>query len=295
MRRRNRLLVTNTVKGYAFLLPNIFGFVLFVGTPVVASLALSFTNWDGFKQMDFVGFENYRAMFSNSTFQIASINTLVYTLFSVPFTLAISILLSVLLNSGIAGQKFARTALFIPYIAPSVAVAVVWQLLFHPSMGPINTALIQMGVASPPRWLSSPDWALPSVIIVSVWKRVGYFMVIFLAGLQGIPDQLYESADIDGANKARQFFAITLPMLSPTIFFASIIGIIQSFKVFDLIYALTEGGPGRSTNVLAYTIYQEAFMKYKFGYASAISYILFATILVVTVIQFRGQKKWVHY
>ena len=162
-------------------------------------------------------------------------------------------------------------------------------------MGPVNSFLMGMGISDPPRWLSSTEWALFSVIVVSIWKRVGYFMVIFLAGLQGIPDQLYESANIDGASRMRQFFSITLPMLSPTIFFASIIGIIQSFKVFDLIYALTEGGPGRATNVLAYTIYQEAFIKYKFGYASAISYFLFAIILVVTIIQFRGQKKWVHY
>lgn len=154
---------------------------------------------------------------------------------------------------------------------------------------------MSIGITSPPKWLSSKDWAMTAVIVMSVWKSIGYYMIIFLAGLQGIPDYLYEASRIDGANKVQQFFKITIPSLSPTIFFSTIIGIIGSFKVFDQVYMLTEGGPGRATNVLAYTVYMEAFTRHRLGYASAVAYILFIMILIVTVIQFRGQKKWVNY
>ncbi len=281
--------------GLIFITPNCIGFLVFIFIPVVVSFGLSFTDWDGFSPARFIGIQNYIKMFSSTSFLISLKNTIIYTVVFVPATLALSLLVAVALNRGVRGVKFFRTAFFLPHLSASVAVAVVWQLLYHPTMGPINQFLMTLGVDSPPKWLSSKDWAMLAVIIMSVWKSIGYYMIIFLAGLQGIPDYLYEASTIDGASKIQQFFKITIPSLSPTIFFCTIIGIIGSFKVFDQVYMLTEGGPGRATNVLAYTVYMEAFTRHRFGYASAIAYILFIMILVVTIIQFRGQKKWVNY
>lgn len=285
----------NRINGYLFLLPNIIGFLIFILIPVIVSLVISFTDWDGFAKANFIGFQNYAKMLASAGFRMSFKNTVVYSLFTVPFTLVLALLVAVALNTDIKGQKFFRTAFYLPYISASVAVAVVWQLLYHPTMGPINNFLMGIGVKNPPKWLASTDWAMPSVIIVSIWKQIGYYMVLFLAGLQTIPSQLYESAEIDGASGFKKFLHITVPMLSPTTFFVTIIAIIYSFKVFDLIYNLTEGGPGRATNVLVFTIYQESFQRYRFGYASAMAYFLFAIIMIITLVQFQNQKKTVHY
>ncbi len=287
--------LSNRAIAYLFLLPNIIGFLIFTLTPVIVSFGLSFTDWNGFNKSNFVGISNYTALFQDESFHISLKNTLYYMGLSVPLTLMLALLVAVGLNKKIKGIKAFRTAFFLPYLSATVAVAVVWQLIFHPTMGPLNAFLMTIGVQNPPRWLSSSQWAMTSVIIVSIWKSIGYYMIIFLAGLQGLDESLIEAAGIDGANKWEKFIYIILPMLSPTIFFATIIAIINSFKVFDQIYILTQGGPGRSTNVLAYTIYNEAFVKYKFGYASAMAYVLFAMIMIITFIQFRGQKKWVNY
>lgn len=294
MKRNKKIRSSKRLTGYLFLLPNIIGFFTFTFIPVIISFGLSFTNWNGFSEFDFVGVSNYIEMFQNETFKISFMNTIYFMIFSAPFTLVLSLMIAVALKENIKGLKIFRTAFFLPYISATVAVAVVWQLIFHPTMGPLNAFLLTIGFDNPPKWLSSSDWAMTSVIIVSIWKFIGYYMIIFIAGLQGIPDYLYEAAEIDGASKIQKFFKVTLPMLSPTMFFCMIISIINSFKVFDQIYILTEGGPGRSTNVLAYTIYNEAFVKYKFGYASSMAYVLFIMIMVVTLIQFRGQKKWVN-
>ncbi|MFD0872156.1 sn-glycerol-3-phosphate transport system permease protein ugpA [Chlamydia abortus] len=281
--------------GYAFLLPNILGFLIFILFPVIASFLMSFTEWNGFGKIQFIGLDNYIRLWSDENFRISFWNSLVMTVVSVPATLFLSILAAVALNRGIRGLKWFRTAMFLPHITSTIAIAVVWQLLFNPTMGPINGFLHSIGIENAPGWLSSTKWALLSVIIVSIWHSVGYYMVLYLAGLQGIPRDLYEAAEIDGAGKISQFKNITLPMLSPVIFFTVIMAIINSFKVFDLIFMLTQGGPGRSTRVLVYDIYYTAFQRYEFGYASAMAYVLFALILVITLIQFRGQKKWVHY
>jgi ABC-type sugar transport system permease subunit len=234
-------------------------------------------------------------MFGDSTFRISFVNTVVYTFFAVPFTLALSILIAVFLNRKMIARGAFRTLLFVPNMAAIVAVAVVWRLLFHPDFGPVNEFLRSIGIDNPPRWFGASNSAMASVIMVAIWHKMGYYMVIFLAGLQTIPRQLYESASIDGASAVRKFFSITLPMLTPTVFFASVIAIIDSFKVFSLVYVLTRGGPGRATTVLAFTVYQQAFDAYRWGYASAISFVLFAMIMIVTIIQYRGQKRWVHY
>ena len=176
-----------------------------------------------------------------------------------------------------------------------VSVAVIWKMICNPQGGPLNTVLGQLGISNPPQWLASTTWALYAVIIVSVWKNCGYYMMIFLAGLQNVPDSLYEAAALDGAGKLQQYFRITLPLISPTIFLNLILVTINSFQVFDLVSVMTDGGPGMSTNVLAYRIYYEGFKSMHMGYASAISYFLFAVILVITIIQFVAQKHWVNY
>jgi multiple sugar transport system permease protein len=294
--RTNRTFFTRDRKvGYTFLLPNMIGFLVFICFPVIASFLMSFTDWNGFGQMEFAGLSNYTRLWGDETFRISLMNSLIMTIVSVPATLFLAILAAVALNKGVKGVKLFRTAIFMPHITATIAVAVVWQLLYNPSMGPINGLLRSLGVEQPPMWLASTTWALPSVIIVSIWHSVGYYMVLYLAGLQGIPKDLYEAASLDGAGKTSQFRNITIPMLSPVIFFTVIIGIINSFKVFDMVYVLTKGGPGRSTHVLVYDIYYTAFQRYEYGYASAMAYVLFAIILVITWIQFKGQKKWVNY
>ena len=287
--RRNRIIA------YTFLLPNIIGFLVFILIPVIASFLMSFTSWNGFGVVEFIGLDNYKQLLKDDNFKISFFNSILFMVISVPITLFLSMLIAVALNQGIRFVKVFRTAVFLPYVTATIAVAAVWQLIFNPTMGPINGVLMNFGIDQPPGWLSSPTWALISVSIVYIWHSVGYYMVLFLAGLQGIPDYLYEAAELDGAGPVRKFFNITVPMLSPVLFFTTIIGVINSFKVFDLIYVLTGGGPGRSTHVLVYDIYNTAFKQFEYGYASAMAYVLFLLILVISIIQFRGQKKWVNY
>ena len=287
--RRNRIIA------YTFLLPNIIGFLVFILIPVIASFFMSFTSWNGFGVVEFIGLDNYKQLLKDDNFKISFFNSILFMVISVPITLFLSMLIAVALNQGIRFVKVFRTAVFLPYVTATIAVAAVWQLIFNPTMGPINGVLMNFGIDQPPGWLSSPTWALISVSIVYIWHSVGYYMVLFLAGLQGIPDYLYEAAELDGAGPVRKFFNITVPMLSPVLFFTTIIGVINSFKVFDLIYVLTGGGPGRSTHVLVYDIYNTAFKQFEYGYASAMAYVLFLLILVISIIQFRGQKKWVNY
>lgn len=282
--------------GYSFILPNLIGYCLFIFIPVCFSLVLSFLDWDGSSRpMVFVGLDNFKHLLSNTTFRISLVNTLKYAVFTVPITVVASLLLAVLLNSKLRGMTFFRTAFFFPYIASLVAVGAVWNMLFQPEFGPINTFLKFIGIASPPGWVVSTKWAMAAVIIVSIWKYMGYYMVVYLAALQGISPSLYEAAGIDGASGWRKLVHITIPLLTPTTFFVMIMLTIQCFKVFDLIYVMTGGGPGRSTNVLVNFIYNSAFVQFKFGYASAAAVVLFAIVLIVTLIQFRGEKKFVNY
>lgn len=297
MRRKKQRSIAqrNRLTGYAFLLPNIIGFAFFVFLPVLASFLMSFTEWNGFGPFKFVGLGNYIKLLEDDNFKISFINSIIFTVISVPLTLFLALIISVWLNAGVKFIKLFRTAVFLPYVTATIAVAVVWQLILNPSMGPVNSILRNIGLDNPPGWFSSTAWALVSVAIVYIWHSIGYYMVLYLAGLQGIPDHLYEAAELDGAGAVSKFFRITLPMLSPVIFFTIIMGVINSFKVFDFIFVLTQGGPGRSTQVLVYTIYNTAFKQFSFGYASAMAYVLFMLILIFTFVQFRGQKKWVNY
>ncbi|WP_071130309.1 carbohydrate ABC transporter permease [Enterococcus timonensis] len=279
----------NTWTAISFIAPNFIGFFIFTLVPVIFSLVLAFMEWDSFATPKFVGLKNFAKMMKDETFWISFKNTILYTVGVVPLTLIISLLLALLLNQKIRGMKFFRTAFFFPYVTSLVAIAVVWNMLFHPTMGPINQVL-KIFMENPPGWTSSSDWALFAVVIVSVWRGVGYYMILYLAGLQSIPKELYEAASMDGASKWKQFLNVTIPSLRPTTFFVTIMLVINSFKVFDLVQVMTNGGPGRATNVLVFDIYNEAFVKFNFGYASSIALVLFVLVLGITVVQFKWNQ-----
>jgi ABC-type sugar transport system permease subunit len=280
-----------TLVGWSFILPNFLGFALFTLIPVLAAFVLAFTEWDSYSAPVFIGLENFREMLGDSTFWIALQNTFVYALGHVPLTLVLALGLAMLLNQRIRGIGFFRTAVFFPYITSLVAVAVVWNMLFNPASGPINQFLEGIGIADPPGWTSSSAWAMPAVIITSVWRDMGYYMVLYLAGLQSVPAELYEAAEMDGANAWQRFWNVTIPSLRPTTFFVLVMLTVSSFKVFDLIVVMTDGGPGRATTVLSQLIYREGIAEGHFGYSSAISLVLFLIVLTITVLQFKVQQR----
>lgn len=295
MSQQKKRKIKQNLTAYAFVLPNFIGLFVFTLLPVIFVFILSVMKWNGANAMEFVGFDNYIKMLSDSTFKISFNNTIYYAVGTVPITIIASLGLALILNTKIKGRNFFRTVFFFPYVSSLIAVVVVWNMIFHPDMGPVNQFLIAIGIDNPPRWAASTKAAMPTVILFSVWKYMGYYMIMYLAALQGIPKELYEAGNLDGTNAWQRFRYITLPMLTPTTFFVCIMLTIQCFKVFDIIYAMTNGGPGRSTNVLVYYIYNQAFREFNFGYASAISVILFAVVLIITIVQFRMEKKWVSY
>lgn len=296
MTGKNKKELKRNLIGYSFVIPNFIGYFIFIFIPVCFSFVLSVMRWDGSSApMQFVGIDNFIKLYRDSTFRISLFNTFYYAVFTVPLTMAASLLVAVLLNSKVKGIIVYRTAFFFPYVASLVAVGAVWNMLFQPEFGPVNQLLRAVGVASPPKWTASTDWAMVVIIIVSIWKYMGYYMVVYLAALQGISADLYEAAGIDGATGLKKLWYITIPMLRPTTFFVVIMQTIQCFKVFDLIYVMTQGGPGRSTNVIVNHIYNAAFVDSKFGYASASAFVLFAIVLAVTLVQFRGEKKFSDY
>jgi len=285
LRRRSILI------GWSFILPNFLGFALFTLVPVLAAFVLAFMHWDAYNPPTFAGIKNFTRLFADQNFHVALGNTLLYAIGHVPLTLVCALGLAILLNQKLRGIAFFRVAIFFPYITSLVAIAIVWNMLFDPVNGPINQFLHLLGIANPPGWTSSTAWALPAVIITSVWRDMGYYMVLFLAGLQAIPQEYYEAAAMDGAGRWRTFWNITLPSLRPTTFLVLVLLSVSSFKVFDLIFVMTGGGPGRATLVLSQLIYQDGILNGQFGYSSAISLVLFLIVLVVTVFQFRIQQR----
>lgn len=280
---------------YSFILPNLIGFAIFTLIPMVFSLVLAFMNWDGANQISWAGLDNFKRLLGDQTFRISLTNTLVFVLGNVPLTMLAALGLAMLLNQPLRGRNLFRTTFFFPYVASLVAVAVVWNMLFFPSAGPVNSVLSALGVQNPPRWSASVDWAMITVILASVWKGMGYYMIIYLAALQSIPTILYEAAAVDGANAWQKFRYVTLPMLTPATFFISVMLTIASFKVFDLIMVMTGGGPGRATNVLVVHIYNTAFKDFRFGYSSSIAMVLLFMVLAITIVQFYMEKRWVNY
>ncbi len=283
----------DSLVAYSFIAPNFIGFCVFTLVPMVFAIALAFCSWDGRHAIEFVGLQNFIKLFTkDKMFQAALVNTVVYVIGTVPLTLVCSLGLAVLLNQNIRFRNFFRTVAFFPYVASLVAVAAVWNMIFNPSMGPVNMLLHTIfGVATEdlPRWAAGKDTAMITVILFGVWKNMGYYMVIYLAGLQGCNPDLKEAAELDGANKWQFFWNITLPQLRPTTFFVVIMLTIAGFKVYDQMYMITQGGPGTATLTLVYYIYNVAFVNTpKYGYASAIAMVLFMMVLAVTLIQFRG-------
>ncbi len=292
-RTNSKLQRRNDILGYAFLAPNLIGFIVFTLIPFVYALYISFFKWDGITDKVFVGLDNYLALLKDSGFRIAMKNTLIYTVLNVSTTIVAGLALALAVHSVKHLKTLFRTTLFLPNMVTISSIVIVWQAFYHPTYSPFSMILRTLGVENPPQWIGDPKWAMLCIIIMSIWLNAGYYMVLFLAALNNIPSHYYEAADIDGAGVWKKFWRITLPMLSPTTFFVVIMAIINSFKVFDQVALLTQGGPGRSTNVLVYYIYQESFTYYRFGSASAMAYVLFALIFIVTVIQYRGQSKWV--
>ncbi len=276
----------NTIIGWSFILPNFLGFALLTLVPVIALFYISFTNWDVFGKAKWLGLQNFRRLWHDASFHKAVINTLYYSVVHIPLTMALSLALALLLNRKLRGVAFFRTAAFFPYITSIVAITTVWNLLFSPTYGPINEILRFIGIAHPPGWTTSATWAMPAIIVVGTWREMGYYMILFLAGLQAVPRELYEAARMDGANAWQRFRNVTMPCLRPTTFFITVMLTIGSFKVFDIILLMTNGGPGQATLVLSQFIYQKGFVESKFGYASAASIVLFLICIVVTIVQF---------
>ncbi|AVT29160.1 ABC transporter permease [Plantactinospora sp. BC1] len=289
--RRRGSVWRNTLAGWSFILPNFAGFALLTLVPVVVLFYLAFTNWNVFGVAEWTGTANFRRMWGDASFWTALRNTVYYTVFHIPLTMAASLGLALLLNRKLRGVRFFRTVAFLPYITSIVAIAVVWNQLFSPEYGPVNAFLGAVGIGHPPGWTTSADWSMPAVIIVGTWRYMGYYMLLFLAGLQTIPTQLYEAAQLDGATPWQRFVNVTIPGLRHTTFFVTVMLTIESFKVFDLILVMTDGGPGQSTLVLSQYIYQKGFEENQFGYASAVSIVLFAICFGITVIQFMVNKR----
>jgi len=283
-----------TLMAYVFILPQIIGMFCFILGPMIASFIISFSRWNLVDPLQWVGFENFRTRFYSPLFWKVVLNTVYYTFVSVPLGIVISLGLALALNEKIRGVTWYRSVYFAPVVTPMVAVALVWSWLYNPDFGVINTVLNYVGIKGP-KWLADTTWAMPSVIIMSIWKTLGFNMVIFLAGLQDIPERLYEVAAIDGANRWHKFRSITLPMLSPSVFFAMIISVISSFQAFSQIYIMTGGGPANSTNVIVLHIYELAFEYWKMGEGCVVGWVLFTIILLFTLIQFSLSGRWVYY
>lgn len=295
---RSTAKLKDNITAYAFLAPSFAGFLLFTLFPVLFSLFISFFSWDivgGLGNLKFIGLENFINLFKDDYFIHSLNNNILYSVVFVPVTIIISLLIAVALNTELIGREIIRGMFFLPFVLNIVAVSVIWVAFYRPDVGPINMIIKAFGVANPPQWLASPDTVMLAITITNIWLNIGYVMVILLAGLQSIPKHLYEAAVIDGADRLKQFFSVTLPMLSPTTFFVLITTIINSFKVFGTVNVMTQGGPGDSSSVIVFDIYVTAFRYYKMGYASAMAWILFIMVFAITLIQWRGQKKWVNY
>lgn len=275
-----------------FLAPSLVGFIVFMAFPVIGGFVLSFTDWDMLSTPRFTGLDNYKMLINDPLFFTSLKNTLYFSLIEIGGGIPISLGLALLANSKLKGIGIFRTIFFIPVVVSSVAASLVWKWIFQPDYGILNT-LIKFMHMKPLLWLGDPATALLSVAIVSIWMGMGYNMVLFLAGLKGIPAHLYEAAQIDGANPVQRFWHVTLPLLTPTLFFVLVMGIINSFQVFGQVFVMTENaGPGNSTLVYVYYLWQNAFSWFKMGYASALAYVLFLIIFIVTLIQmkFLGQR-----
>ena len=277
-----------------FLLPSAVPLLVFTLIPMVGSLWVSLHEWNLISAMEWVGLDNYRQLLSDPTTREVFWHTLAYVAGYLPLVYVGGLGLALALNRRLAGRSFFRAVYFLPVITSWVVVALVWKWLLNPSNGFVNTVLGAVGLPQP-GWWTDPAWAMPSVILSSAWKDLGFVMVILLAGLQAIPQDLYEAATVDGASPWHRFRSITLPLLSPSTFFVVVISLINGFQVFDQVFVMTKGGPNGASQVVVGQIFDLTFRYGRAGEASALSWLLFALILLITAVQIRGQRRWVHY
>lgn len=279
----------------AFIGPNLALLTLFVYRPLIENIRLSFYNWDLISPAKtWVGLDNYKNYFDNETNRYIIRNTFVFMAASLAATMSLALALALLLNQGLRGQSAARTVLFAPYVVSGAAVGIIWLFVFDPRFGFIAAVLSHLGRTGP-NWYNDPNWAMPMVIIAYVWKNLGYAVVIYVAGLQTIPQELYEAARVDGAGAFARFRHVTLPMLSPVTFFLLVTTIISSMQAFDIIQVMTQGGPLDATKTMVYQVYDEAFVRFHVGTASTVATVLFAFLLVATALQVRFLERRVHY
>ncbi len=280
-----------------FLLPDLIGFVVFTLLGILGTFGISFVHWNLVAPPSFVGLQNYKDLTDDPLFWQVLGNTVYYAAGVVPISTALALLIALGLNRKLKGMVVFRTLYFAPFITTLAAAALLWQWIFDPTRGLIDSLLYMVGFNDAPGWLNSTAWAMPALIIFGVWRQIGFSMVLFLAGLQGVPQNLLEAASVDGAGTWQRFRHVTLPMISPTTFFVVIITTIGSFQIFDQAFILTAGkfGPGNATNTLVGFLYQKAFVFLNMGAASATAWVLFLLVFAVTVVQLVGQRRWVHY
>lgn len=293
MKRKSKMERMQNFYGYLFVMPALLIIGVFNLYPIINGLYLSFCSWDGLGQVKPAGLDNYAQMFSDDIFGTALVNTLLFVLGTVPAIIILSLIFAYFLNQPLAGKKLFRSIYFLPAVTSGVAIAMIWKWLFNDNTGLLNSMLHAIGLPTV-NWLTSSKYALISVIIMSVWKSLGTNIIIMIAALQGVPKDLYEAADMDTKSNVRKFWHITLPMISPTIFLVIIMSVISAFQVFEQVMTLTGGEPGNSTMVVVLYIYKQAFENFNMGYASTLAYALFFIILVVTLIQWYGKKRWVY-
>lgn len=288
-------MAANSKIAFFFLTPALSAIFIFFFLPVIAAFIISFTDFDiytlgDFSTLRFIGFDNYIKLFQDDLFWTALQNTFLFVILAGPLSIAVSLTAAIMLNSKLTKFKsLFRLSYFIPVVTTLVAVAIVWRFIYHPNFGIINYVLSWFGI-KPIDWLGSPFWAMPSIVILSIWKNFGYNMIIFIAGLQNIPEELYEAADIEGANGWQKFKSITIPMLAPTTIFISVITMIGFFQLFAEPYIMTQGGPLNKTLSIVQYMYQEGFRWWNMGYSASIAFVLFFIIFVGTLIQFRIHK-----
>ena len=281
-----------TIAGYLFLAPNFIGFIVFMLFPILFAFYIMLTDWSLAKEPQFIGLKNFETMVNDRIFWKSLVNSFYYTFIAVPTGIFIAFWLALALNRKMRGIIFFRTVYFLPQITLTVAAATVWRWIYQPEIGLINHLLEFFGIDGP-KWIHDTKWAMPSVIIMSNWQGIGFAMLILLAGLQGIPEEYYEAASIDGASGWQRMRFVTLPMLTPALFFVVVTSLIGAFQAFDQFYVLTEGGPAHATTPLTLYIFQNAFRFFKMGYGAALAAVLFVIILIVTVVQWHLARRWV--
>lgn len=293
--RRRGPLASESRWAWVFLAPTLIGLAVLSAGPIIAALGISLTKWDLLTTPKFVGLDNFATLLSDHRFLVALRNTAFYTATSVPLGLVLGLGLALALNQRLRGISWIRTAYFLPVVTSTVAISLVWSWIYSPDHGPLNGVLEFLGLPAQ-KWIADPFWAMPAIVVMSVWQGLGTTVIIFLAGLQAIPEDYYDAASVDGAGPRARFRHVTLPLLTPSIFFTGILALIDSFLVFDQVYVLARPGkPFDATVTLVYTIYENGFQNFKMGYAAAGAWVLFVIVAVLAAVYFRLQNRWVHY